>query len=216
VQPGLCFGPDGTPVVMIVPTWCGLPEEGEGRLAPFFQLGTLLAGTVEATPYGTSLSVFDPFFVNGQRVFMETCWLPALDGRSIDTLIEAMTIAVSPGCAILVHEFRGAASREPAEATAFGLRHDHVLIEILAIFGDRSDPLEEQRHRQWAEATRHALDAMALPGGYPNLLGGDDADRAAKSYGCNAERLIRAKHRYDPDNIFASTIPLPLSLNLEG
>ena len=48
-------------------------------------------------------------------------------------------MAVSPGCAIVTHEFRGAASRVLVEATAFGLRRDHVLVEILATFPDRSD-----------------------------------------------------------------------------
>ena len=121
-----------------------------------------------------------------------------------------MATAVSPGCAIFTHEFKGAASRVPAEATAFGLRRDHVLVEILAAFVDRSDQLEEQRHRQWARAARAAFDPMALPGGYPNLLAGGDADRAAKSYGRNAERLIEAKRHYDPDNVFRSAIPLPI------
>jgi hypothetical protein len=52
---------------------------------------------------------------------------------------------------------------------------------------------------------------MALPGGYPNLLAGDDPDRAAQSYGRNAARLIEAKRYYDPDNVFRSAIPLPIS-----
>jgi FAD/FMN-containing dehydrogenase len=78
----------------------------------------------------------------------------------------------------------------------------------LAALADRSDKLEEQRHREWARTTRQAFDAMALPGGYPNLLAGDDA-RAAKSYGRNVERLIKTKRHYDPDNIFRSAIPLP-------
>jgi FAD/FMN-containing dehydrogenase len=51
-QVGLAGGPDGAPMVMVVPTWCGPPEEGEARLAPFFQLGTVLMSTVETTPYG--------------------------------------------------------------------------------------------------------------------------------------------------------------------
>ena len=211
VEFGLVGGPDGEPVVMVHPTWCGLPADGEARVEPFLKLGTPLAGTLEAMSYGTSLTLYDPYIVNGQRVFMETCWLPALDRGAIDVFIQAMETAVSPGCAIFTHEFKGAASRVPDGATAFGLRRDHVLIEILATFVDRPDAEEEQRHRQWARATRQAFTPMALPGGYPNFLAGDDSDRVAKSYGPNAARLIAAKRRYDPDNVFCSAIPLPVS-----
>ena len=145
------------------------------------------------------------------------CWLPALDSRSIDALVEAMAKAVSPGCAIFTHEFKGAASRVPSGTTAFGLRRDHVLVEILAAFVDRFDKLEERRHRQWVRDTLRAFDPMALPGGYPNLLPVDaEADRVTKSYGGNVERLIEAKRRYDPDNIFRSAIPLPVGRVLAG
>ena len=90
--------------------------------------------------------------------------LPKLDSQSIDVFIWAMASAASPGCAIITHEFRGAASRVPAAATAFGLRRDHVLVEILASFTDRSEPRDEHWHQRWAQATRRAFDAMALPG----------------------------------------------------
>jgi FAD/FMN-containing dehydrogenase len=208
-------GPDGKPVVLIHPTWCGLPADGEARVAPFLKLGTLLAGSLEAMSYGTSLTLYDPYIVNGQRVFMDTCWLPALDSAGIAAFIEAMASAVSPGCALITHEFKGAASRVPAEATAFGLRRDHVVVEILATFVDRSDKEEEQRHRQWARATRQAFAPMALPGGYPNYLVGDDAERVEQSYGPNAGRLIADKRHYDPDNVFNSANPLPVSMRAE-
>ena len=200
---------------MIVPTWCGPSAEGEARLAPFFKLGTLLTSSVNVTPYGRSLTVFDPYLVDGQREIMETCWLTTLDGRSIDVFIRAMEMAVSSGCAIFTHEFKGAASRVPEEATAFGLRRDHILVEILAGFVDRSDKLQERQHQGWVRATRESFEAMALPGAYPNLLATGD-DRVMQSYGRNAKRLIEAKRHYDPDNVFFSAIPLPIDSAMAG
>jgi FAD/FMN-containing dehydrogenase len=210
LQLGLVIGPDGTPLVVVVPTWCGPPEEGEAHIAWLLQLGTPLVNTVDVMRCGAQLKIFDAYIVNGQRVLMDTSWLPALDTRSVDALIQAIMAAASPGCAIFTHEFRGAASRVPVATTAFGLRRNHVLVEILATFADRSDKFEEQRHHQWVRATLQALSAMALPGGYPNLLAADDANRAAKSFGPNAGRLIKAKRHYDPDNVFRSAIPLPV------
>jgi FAD/FMN-containing dehydrogenase len=166
--------------------------------------------------YAAALTVFDPYLVSGQRVIMETCWIPALDGRSIDAFIRAMEDAVSPGCAIFTHEFKGAASRVPVETTAFGLRRDHLLIEILAVFADRPDELEEQRHQQWVRAALQGFAAIALPGGYPNLLAPGDEDRAAKGYGRNASRLVKAKQHYDPDNVFSSAISLPVGTAMAG
>jgi FAD/FMN-containing dehydrogenase len=210
VELGCTGGADDQPVVIVHPTWCGLPADGEAQVAPFLKLGTLLAGNLEAMSYGASLTLYDPYIVNGQRVFMETCWLPALDSASIEVFVEAMENAASLGCAIFTHELKGAALRVPAEATAFGLRRDHVLVEILATFVDRSDKEEEQRHHQWARTTRQAFAPMAFRGGYPNFLTADDVDRVAQSYGPNRERLIKAKRYYDPDNVFSSSIPLPI------
>jgi hypothetical protein len=173
------------------------------------RLGTLLGGAAETMPYRASLAAFDPFIVDGQRTFMETCWLPALEGGCIALFIEVMKSAVSPGCALLTHEFKGAASRLPADATAFGLRRDHLLVEMLATTDARADAQEELRHRAWTTDALRAFDAVALPGGYPNLLPRAAADRARSSFGSNADRLSRAKRHYDPDNVFRSTIPLP-------
>lgn len=208
VQVGIVGGADGSFVVAVVPTWCGEPQQGDRRLAPMLRLGTLLNGAIEPKSYGALLRTFDPVAAQGLRVFIDTCWLPALDGDSIDAFISAMSNAVSPGCAIFTHDFKGAASRVPVHATAFGLRRDHVLVEIFALLPAAADPRDEQRHRDWIRSTRDAF-GQALPGGYPNLLGRNEADRAAMSFGPNAARLIGAKRRYDPDNIFSSAIPLP-------
>jgi FAD/FMN-containing dehydrogenase len=209
-QLGFVAGPDGAPVIMIVPTWCGQPEQGEARLAPFFKLGKVLVSTVDVRPYGESLKLFDPYLANGQRVLLESCCVPALGRDNSQSFIEAAESAVSPGCAIFTHEFKGAAAEVSADVTAFRHRRNHVLVELLATFVDRSDKLEEEQHQQWLQATLHRFDATMLPSGYPNLLPKGDVTRAAKSYGDNAERLLKVKKHYDPDNIFSSAIPLPV------
>ena len=208
VQIGLVADPSGAIAIMLIPTWSGRPKEGEAKLEPFLKLGTLLAGRIERKSYGALLGVFDPYIVNGLRAVMETCSLPVFDRECIDTFVYAMETAVSPGCAMVTHEFRGAASRVAEASTAFGLRRDHVLVEMLAAFPDRADVMDEPLHRDWARTTRQAF-TTALPGGYPNLLGPNDPDRARHSYGGNAKRLMEAKRCYDPDNVFSSAIPLP-------
>src|SRR5262249_25168635 len=167
------------------------------------------ADTVQTIPYGVALTAFDGYLVNGQRVFMETCSVPTLGSDSIESFVAAMASAPSRGCAIFTHEFKGAASCVPAGSTAFGLRRDHVLIEILASFPDRCDPHDEAQHRRWTRDTRQRFDAMALPGGYPNFLAPGDTQRAVQSYGRNAERLVQAKRRDDPDKVFPPALPPP-------
>jgi hypothetical protein len=104
-------------------------------------------------PYGRSLTGFDPYLVTGQHEFMETCWLAAFDDGCIDVFMDVVA-NVLPGCAIFTHEFRGAASRVAPEATAFGLRRDHVLVELLTTFGDRS-VFDERRYQRWLQASLH-------------------------------------------------------------
>lgn len=208
VQFVILFGPDGTPMVFVVPCWCGGPEEGEARLTPFLKLGTLLAGKIEQQTHGALLSIFDASLINGLRIFGRSCWLPSLNAASIDTIIAVTNDAPAPGCMIVSHDFKGAASRVAGDATAFRLRRDHVMLEFVAAFPDRGSAQDETEHRDWARNSCEAF-AGALPGGYPNFLGRDEQDRATMSYGGNAERLIQAKRRYDPDNVFSSAIPLP-------
>ncbi|MEI9899829.1 MAG: FAD-binding oxidoreductase [Hyphomicrobium sp.] len=208
VQIAMAIGREGHPLVLVVPTWSGDIFDGEVEVKPFLDIGTPIAGGLQVMSYGTSITPFDSFLVNGRRAVMETCWVPMLDQSVMDTFIEAMRSAVSSGCAIVTHDFKGAASRVPLAATAFGLRRDHMLVEILAAWDDAGGPAAEQLHRDWARRTRERLSAQALPGGYPNLLAARDGERVAMAYGSNYLRLRGVKRKYDPDNLFRSAIQL--------
>src|SRR5260221_139508 len=76
--------------------------------------------------------------------------------------------ATSPFAAIALHHFRGAATRVPAGDTAFGMRREHMLVEIVAAWEPDDDGTA---HRRWALELSRALAPHALPGGYANMLG---------------------------------------------
>ncbi|GAB09888.1 oxidoreductase [Gordonia araii NBRC 100433] len=125
----------------------------------------------------------------------------------MSALVAAGESRTSPFSAIGLHHFHGAATRVPVDATAFGIRTPHLSVEIASVWQPGDDPAV---HQEWADATSAAVGALALPGGYANImLGAQFADQVAHAYGPNAARLREVKDRYDPDRVFTA-IPLPL------
>ena len=143
--------------------------------------------------------MFNGPVIDTHGVVMENRWLSEVSREAAEVLVHQTIKRPGPGCSLITHEFRGAAARVPADATAFGMRSEHVLLDIVAQY-DEGDGSAE---RAWAEETYRLLEPFSLPGGYPNLLGRDDP-RAALSYGPNSARLAELKRRYDPHNLFRS------------
>ena len=113
-----------------------------------------------------------------------------------------MTRVTSPFSALFIHPFHGAAVRVPAGNTAFALRRDHVLVEIVASWDTSAGT--GPAHGRWARALSEGLAGHALPGGYPNLLGVDEHERALRAYGGNLPRLLELKRQFDPDDVFTA------------
>lgn len=208
VQFGLLSGPDGSPVLLVAPTWSGKPGDAEAQVAPLLAASDPLMSMIAHQPYGASNTLFDAHIVNGQRVLMDTRSLPALSPAVIEILLDAFARRPSSGCAIVTHEFRGEATRIATDATAFAMREPHLLIEIVAGWNAGSDD-DEARHADWVARLSSALATHALPGCYANLLANGEPARAAASFGANAARIVELKRRFDPDNAFRSALPLP-------
>ena len=109
---------------------------------------------------------------------------------------------------LALHQFHGAATRVAPDATAFALRRNHLLAEVIAAW----TPGEAAAaHLEWVETATAALAPGAIPGGYPNILGPEDAERTRLGFGGNLDRLLAAKHRYDPDGVFTAIAALTVS-----
>ncbi|MDF5754669.1 FAD-binding oxidoreductase [Spongiactinospora sp. TRM90649] len=209
VQTGVVAGPDGGPVVLVMPTWSGDPgvaEDDYGPMIALTRLGTPLMTQLDVTPMAAVLAGRDQMFPAGRHVVIRTRSVPGLTAPVTDVLTAHGGALTSPMSALGLHHFHGAAARVPVADTAFGLREPHLMAEIIAIWPDGND----EPHRSWARDASAALAPHALPGGYVNLLGPDTADQIPHAYGVNAARLLAVKAAVDPDAVFAA-IPLPTS-----
>jgi FAD/FMN-containing dehydrogenase len=204
VQAGVLPGPDGAPVAFVAPTWCGPDGGGDGWTARLRALGTPVFEQVAAMPYSALLAALGSQIPDGLPVAMRNRWLPGLDAGALDAVLAAGERRTSAGSGIFLHHVHGAPVRVPADATAFGLRTEHVLVELFASW-EQGDPAV---HRAWADDAAAGLAPHVLPGGYANLLGPDEPDLARDAYGANAARLRAVKDAVDPDGVLCA-IPLP-------
>lgn len=198
-------GPGGGPVLLLWPTWSGPTDAGLPWMERLWGLGTPVLTQIKPMPYSQVLQQVAPFIVWGRHHEMRTRTLRTYSSGAIDALIRAVDSRTTELSSISIHHFHGAASRVPAEQTAFGLREPHFMVEILAAWPPGEDGAP---HRNWAEAVYTDLAEHALDGGYPNLIGPDQAAQADAAYGPNAARLMEVKRRYDPGNVFSAS-PLP-------
>jgi len=159
--------------------------------------------------YRDWLAMWDSRIVPGRYCAAQSRWLAGLTPETIAPLVAGMQQKASPFSAIVLHDFRGAATRVPLAATAFGLRKEHIMVEVVAIW-EPSAGDDGVAHQQWACSISLNLAPYALPGGYPNMLGPDEEEQAAQAFGHNLGRLQRAKRLYDPAGVFSSAISLPL------
>jgi FAD/FMN-containing dehydrogenase len=201
VMTGFLPTPDG-PVVFVCPLWSG-PDLAAGQrlFDGLARLGDPLLDQAGTSPYHDALGMFDGAMVDGNHYYLGTRWLAELSPPAADALLDAAGRSASPYSAVSTHHFHGAATRVAPDATAFGLRTDHIVVEVVGAWAPDADPVPPH---DWVDGTVAALDPLALPGGYPNLLGPEDADRLPAAYAANWPRLLDAKHRYDPDAVFSA------------
>ena len=207
VQIGVLSGPDCQPIVFMAPAWSGATATGVTWIERLKRLGTPVVAEVGEMPYSAMLGLFDPYVIDGRHYELRTRTVRSLGGDVIQTLLRAGESRTSALSGIAIHHFHGAATRVPLGDTAFGIRSDHFVVEIVAAW-DPSD--NESRHRGWADTVYSEFGPYSLDGGYPNLIGPAQAAQADSAYGPNANRLLAVKRRYDPGNVFSAT-PLPSS-----
>ena len=195
-------------MLLFLPLWNGNKHRGECLMRDLQALGTPQLAQVGPMTYSDMLALYDPWLdaTAGCHWEMRTRSLPALMPDAIDVITRAVAGRTSPYSMVNWHHLHGAATRIPPEATAFGLRQQHFMLEIIA--GWDPSGSNSTVHRQWAHDLWESLAPFALPSSYANQLAPNDREQARDAYS-NGARLKALKRRFDPDGVFASAIPLP-------
>jgi hypothetical protein len=213
IQPGFVQMPDSsTPALFLSPVYCGPIEEGERLLAPLRAFGMPLADQIQPVSYAVLITALNALFPKGRHYFIQTQSLADLRADPIELLVESARHLPSPHSAISIHQFHGAASRVSAAEAAFAPRQDHLMVEIIAGWEPPAsaellgEPDGQQKHVRWARETSRALAPYAMPGGYINLLDMREQERVPLTFGPGYVRLLELKRRYDPEDVFRSTV----------
>jgi FAD/FMN-containing dehydrogenase len=204
---GMLCGPDGTPAAFVAPVWNGDLARGEELIRELRSLGTPLLEHVGVMAYGELVRMYDDYTVNGRHYDIQTRWMPDLTAEMIELLVRAGRHMTSPFSIINIQHLHGAATRVHPDSTAFAQRRKHFLIETIVAWEPSSFEKGEV-HRQWGWNLTQAMTPYSLAGAYPNILGPQEGERARLAFGNNLRRLQEVKRKYDPEGVFAPSIPL--------
>ncbi len=190
-------GPDGKPLFVVQPCYCGDFSAGERALSELRKSEYLVADTVKVRDY-LSVQSDIPADVPATMAENRAGFLPEMTDAAIEMLGSALAKTPAAFTISLVH-FHGAQTRVPIEATAFPLRQRGFLYGITA---DWHAPSDRDFSTNWVDDLANRLGASSI-GSYVNVMDRESGEAVRAAYGPNYARLAKIKSRYDPSNLFA-------------
>lgn len=198
--------PTGDKVLLVAPLWTGAAATGEELLRALTSLPGAHCLHSNWVPYKETLpEENEKGWPKGRNYYLLTRNLRRLDPAAIDILTAGARRMPPPFSALMLHDFHGTPTEVPAHATAFPLRKNHFMVEILPSW-DHSPEHNCREEIGWADQLDRELSAIACTGGYINLLKPFEVDRVRKFYGPAARRLLETKRRVDPRDLFRSGV----------
>jgi hypothetical protein len=196
-------GPDGKLVFVTVVCYCGPPEEGEKLVKPLRDFAPAVVDMIKNRPYLEMQSLFDADLPPGRRYYNRSHNVRQFTEGAIDTVLRFTATMSRYPSMIGFQQLHGAASRVPANASAFPHRDKHHVVWISPVEDDAGKDLAMANWtRECWEALRPHVDQAV----YVNALDGtleDGEARVRQAYGANYERLKMLKKKYDPTNLFS-------------
>ena len=197
-----------TPVLGLLPVWCGDLAEGARVLAPLRNLGTPIGDMIRPVPYRSVQSLLDVSAAPGNPSYWRSHRLPDLSDDAIDVITGAVASITSPLSLLNGWLVGGAVSRVAPDATAVGPRDPGFELRMIANWRP-GDP-DGDRHRHWVRQGWENLRPYSA-GQFATFLSDEGRAGVEAAYGDRLGRLTALKNRYDPANILALNPNIPPS-----
>ena len=198
---GLLTGPDGAPLVGIVPCYAGPLEQGEKLVERLRKFGPPAVDMVGAMPYVAVQRMFDDAFPPGRYNYWKSSLTPEISDELIDALVEHMARVPSPHSAVMLEHYHGGLRAAAAPtATAYSHRRPTYDVVIIANWADPADNERNTRGRAPVRGRAAAgLEAACTSTSWTRTRG---PTASARPTATTTTRLVALKRKYDPTNFF--------------
>lgn len=210
----ICFnGPMGRAFAALF-LWSGADiEEGKRWNEKIASLAPLLVNRVGPT------TIPEWFVANGAMI------PPSIAGtgfshnirRILPPVAEAIgrnlaTMPADRGAMVSIHQLRGPSAGPQDHPSVFATREPHYMLELLGFSTSGDEEVARQWALQTAEEIQQADPDNVLPTAYISVYNSAIQAKSAsealeKTYGPKAQVLKDLKAMFDPDNVFALTVP---------
>ena len=181
--------------------WCytGPHDRADEVLEPVKTFGSPLVAGLQPMPFSVLQSAFDALNPAGLQQYWRADFFSEISDAAIDVHVKYGKQLPTGLSAMHLHPIDGAASRIPADATAFAYRDGGWAGVIIGV---DPDPANAGLLSQWARGYWEELHPTSAGGAYVNFLMSEGQERIRAAYRGNYDRLAQIKHRYDPGNTF--------------
>ncbi|HXK04337.1 MAG TPA: FAD-binding oxidoreductase [Verrucomicrobiae bacterium] len=195
----LLHGPDGSPIVGVIPCYCGDISAGERVLEPLRRFGNPVMDAIQPLPFPAMQSLLAAAFPDGNQNYWKSTLQRELPDDAITAITEQGNRMKSPLSFLVIECYGGAAGRIANDATAY----PHRNLPWDVIFGAQwTDPLETPMHREWARSGEEILRPFSANAHLASALDVESDEVIDTAFGVNLPRLRMIKRKYDPTNFF--------------
>jgi FAD/FMN-containing dehydrogenase len=195
----LLHGPDGSPLVGVIPCYCGSVVDGERVLKPLRNFGSPILDGVQAIPFPAMQSLLATSFPDGNYNYWKSTLQRELSDDGISAIVAHANQLRSPLSFVVLEYYGGAAGRVSSNATAFPHRSLPWDILFLAQWTDQT---QTNMHREWARSGEEMLRPFSQNAHLLSALDIEADDVVKTAFGPNLPRLAAVKKKYDPTNFF--------------